>query len=847
MTTFLLLRHATRPFASLAPLAGSTSAAAARRLIDAERRLAAGAARLDEALHRAAGAKREGLDAESARRRLAILAVKRAVHNRRTPAPDDLAVAVAALDSDSVAALDAHARALEESAEAEHAWRDALALDLAVGRQALIAATRDPLVAMGIALAGRALAAKIGALARVAAASWGHGDRHVAAKALAYVARFATKTSPNSLFCATGIARAEGREAALDGEAAIGGIDLILSVAEARKIACVLAVDPEVEAAIVPRPNPTLREEDGAFVVWRFASVRNAGDDEALSRVKDHPVLRLALEDTAARVSLPELRRRVAARCGFPEEAVGAFLAQLIDRGLLVGEIEIPYNERRPLRFVAERALAAGCSPAWAPRALAVERDVDRLAGVDGEDRLRAMDRITSALRDLPHTRPLKEDELFRLDAASALRVSLPEALIGDLRAGLRPYTRLFAALYPARRYLQGWVDRFLAKFPADAEIELTDVYRSITEQDDTYRPAAFPEPAGAGLEGADPARRAMAAVTEHLANAAREAGPGDEIPLDDAALERLVPGAPDPRWACGVLFQVAAPSVDAIARGEHRLVLNGLFHGAGLSLSRFAHLLGGGARDDANPVVRELRRAWSVLNRPGAIVAELTYNHLGRTANAGLRPSIFEHEIELPGDCASPGVAVLGLRDLTVRWDTDADRFLLRRRSDGTEVLPVINSGVNPVGFVSFLVAVGEQTLQPLAYFPGFDAPDVTHWPRVVSGRLTLFRERWVFRRGDWPEAPARGDDPVPFARAAVAWRARWALPRHVFVHTSTEPKPRYVDLDAPLFLDLLRRDLAAIGPEPGATLHVTEMFPGPDDLFARGAASEFLVQLNG
>jgi hypothetical protein len=172
------------------------------------------------------------------------------------------------------------------------------------------------------------------------------------------------------------------------------------------------------------------------------------------------------------------------------------------------------------------------------------------------------------------------------------------------------------------------------------------------------------------------------------------------------------------------------------------------------LSLSRFAFLLGGERRDDENPVVRELRRAWSILDRPGAIVAELTYNHGGRTANAGLRPAIFAHEIELPGDCASPGTRVHGLRDLLVRFDSSCSRFVLRLAHDGTEVIPVINSGVNPVGFVSFLVAIGEQGLQPIGYFPGFDAPGVTHWPRVASGRLVLFRERWVFRNGEWPEA---------------------------------------------------------------------------------------------
>ena len=579
--------------------------------------------------------------------------------------------------------------------------------------------------------------------------------------------------------------------------------------------------------------------------------MRNANDDESLSRVKEHPVLQAILEEAAARVTLPELRRRVARRCDLDESDVGPFLRQMIAIGVLVGEIEIPYNERRPLRFVATRAREAGCDALWIARALAVEDDVDRLAHLSASERDPVMARIEAALATLPHVRPITTDELYRLDAGGGIRATLPSSVLADLREGLRPYVRLFATLYPARRYLQGRVDRFLAKFPADQDVELMEVYRAITEQGGAYRPAAFPELFGGDSTDADREARAMATVRDHLAARAREATPGEAISLDDDALDRIIPGTPDPRWACGVLFQIAAPDPNAVTRGEHLLVLNGIFHGAGLSLSRFAYLLGGERQDDENPIVRELRRAWSVLNRPSVIVAELTYNHSGRTANAGLRPAIFEHEIELPGDCASPGTRVYGLRDLVVRFDTRSDRFILRLARNGTEVVPVINSGVSPVGFVSFLAAIGEQTLQPIGYFPGFDVPGVTHWPRVFAGRLVIFREHWVFRRGEWPEPPERGDHLLAFARAALSWRERWRLPRHVFAHSSKEPRPRYIDLASPVFLDLLRRDLVALSGDADATLHLTEMLPGPDELFVHdshgGYATEFLVQMDG
>jgi hypothetical protein len=297
------------------------------------------------------------------------------------------------------------------------------------------------------------------------------------------------------------------------------------------------------------------------------------------------------------------------------------------------------------------------------------------------------------------------------------------------------------------------------------------------------------------------------------------------------------------------VLFQVAAEDPE-----RARLVLSSIFPGAGLALSRFSHLLGGSAQDDRNPVVRELRRGWSPLAREGAVIAELTYTHNARTANAALRPAIFRHEIELPGERPAPGADVIPLADLVVRFDSARRRFVLRSRSRGLEVLPVITSGVNPVGVISFLVNIGQQGFQPLGYFPGFEAAGVTRWPRVVHDRVVLFRERWVFGPGDAPAPPEPGaaSPDADFFLAVARWRGRHRLPRHVFVHTSTDPKPQYVDLESPLFVDLLRRTLVSGSPgAPPGALHVVEMLPGPEQMLAAGDgvryATEFLVQLDG
>jgi len=829
VSRLVLVRVATRPFGSLDAFSSPAWAAAERRLASREAELREERAALETALFEVAGPP-DGSGARAASERHAVLSLLRSVHNGRALRQRDRDRAGERLVPALRAALERHAATAREAASLEREADRLVEASLDAARRGIVASLDDALVREGIEAASTSLLAKLRHLTPTRAAS--HGDRHVGAKALAYLVRFATKTSPNAVFCAAALGSIAGESCRIEGRPEIERRDILLSVAEARKVAATLAADPAVEAAIAPRINPTLRAEPEGFTFWRVASARREDDRESLSRVRDHPVLRAILEEIEAGApGLAELRRRVAARAGVDEAQLLPFLRRLIDTGILIAEIEIPYAERRPVRHVARRAREAGCAAAWIDQALAVEEAVDALPDLDPDARGAAMERIARDLERLPRARPLVRDELFRTDAAAGLTVTLPESVLKDLRDAVGDYARLFAAMYPAPRYRMGWVRRYLEKFPADEDVVLLDVYRTLTEQGETFRPAAFPEPEEADRE----ARRAMEAAGEALS------GPEEEVGLRDVLERAGIATDPEPRWAAGVLFQIAARDVAAISRGAYRIALNGLFQGAGLSLSRFAHLL------DTDAVVSELRRAWSVVERPGAIVAELTYNHLGRTANAGLRPAVFRHEIELPGDFASPGAVRLALRDLTVRWDTREDRFVLRSPTDGCEVIPVINSGVNPVGFISFLVAVGEQGFQPVGYLPGFDRPGVTRWPRVTSGRVVVFRERWVFPKESCPA----GDGLGAFARAVCRWRETHALPRHVFVHTSREPKPRYVDLESPPLLDLLRRDLATLAGDPAATLQVAEMLPGPGELWmvdgsGRGHATEFLVQMS-
>jgi len=791
---------------------------------------------LTDALYAAAG-EPPGEDPEAARGRLAVIALRRALHNRRRVSAAQLEATRPALPPELFAAVADHFAGQAGHADLLAEYERAYQRDLLRSRRALLALAGDPAFQEGMRLVSRSLLERLRALAKMDPGRWRHDERHAAAKLAAYAGRFATKTSPNAVFCATALAWIGGEEARVDSGHRPARLDVLLSVAEARKVAACAGADRAAWPAIVPRPNPTLRRQDTAWIFWRPTTPRLESDLEVLSRTPAQPVLDLFFEEAEKGLAVPELLAAVAGRYGIEVDELAPFFEKLVDSGILIAEIEPPYNARRPLAFLAATMRSAGCDAPWLPEIEAVEREVAALPGLAPEERIAAMDRLEARIAPLPRVHPLKGDNLFRVDMASGVEITLPKRVQADLEVPLRRCARLFAGLYPELAFREAWARRFLSRHPADTDVPLLDLYHGLFEPEaQDQRPDAFPPaPPGATEAGA-----VFARTRDFFAERARVGG--EEVEISDADWDELLDGLPpEPVWSAGALFQIAARAPEEITAGRYRMVLNALF-GAGIALARFAHLHGGNDPDGPdNPVSREVLRSWQPLEREGAVLAEVTYNHLGRSANAGLRPSLFRHEIELPGMRASPGAEVIHLRDMNVRWDSGAGRFVLRREPDGIEVVPVISSGVSPEGFISFLVEIGRQGLQPLSWFPGFDVPGIARWPRFTTGRLVLFRRRWIVPPGELPEAA----DAALFAGVA-RWRRQHGIPHHVFLHTAADPKPFHADLESPLAVDLLRRAISG-----DTTLHVVEMLPGPGEMWVRDErgsyATELLLQLSG
>jgi lantibiotic biosynthesis dehydratase-like protein len=838
----LLLRVALLPIETLHAFGAPRSALGIQNLLNREADLALRAARLSEDLYRSAGARAEGpMPPELWQARNAVLALRRGVHNRRPMRLAELERARPMLSRETIGAIGVFYDLVAALRKEQAAWEATFAAESLREKQTLGDVLRRSDFREGVWLASRSLHEALIKISKRSAESWRNEETHAAVKLLAYLDRATTKTSPNTLFAATAPARF-GPEFQVSGSGRVAGARTRFNVFEARKVTACLAVDAELRPLIRPRPNPTLAFTNDTWSWWRAASLRRDDDDEALYQATRSDPLARALELAGtAGPTWPELVLRLAADQGAPAAEAERFLNQLVDRGLLIAEAEIPVLEPRPLRTLAAQVRGCGIETGWLSVLEEAESILDALPPAGSPDRLLLLVRAGEALESLPHVRALVQDELFRVDAVSDFRVEIPSAFRRELADAVHAYVRMFAGFYP---YSRRDVDRqwFLDRFPADTDVSALDLYRQ-----------PFPSSSGAGVPlGALPApshqRNAFHDLQQIMADHARRGT--SEVRLSVGAFQELVPGGPPRPWMAGALFQIVPGPTLHTSDPECRLVLNALFHGCGLALSRFHDLYD--ADSERQSILRTLRDGWGSLVPEGAIPAEIGYLPGGRTANACLRPRLFEHEIELPGHRASAGADPIPLLDLVVRYDTAADRFRLRSLSRHREVWPVLSSGVSPEGFAEFLAQLGRQDLLPVAFFPGLDDPEIVHWPRLTLERVVLFRERWVFG-GDTGPAPAleiaREKSEARWYARLHAWRRRHGLPRRVFVAALQHGKPFYVDLESPLHTELLRRFLASM-PE-GDRWVVSEMLPGPEHLWLQDPggryASEFLVQLQG
>lgn len=110
----------------------------------------------------------------------------------------------------------------------------------------------------------------------------------------------------------------------------------------------------------------------------------------------------------------------------------------------------------------------------------------------------------------------------------------------------------------------------------------------------------------------------------------------------------------------------------------------------------------------------------------------------------------------------------------------------------------------------------------------------DRPHTPRVKIDHLVVSRERWRFNLADLGFA-AEKDEAARFVRTRE-WAAAVGLPRFVFVKSSAEVKPVYVDFTSPIYVSALAKMVRRTNADeqlPDKTITVVEMLPAHDALW--------------
>lgn len=235
--------------------------------------------------------------------------------------------------------------------------------------------------------------------------------------------------------------------------------------------------------------------------------------------------------------------------------------------------------------------------------------------------------------------------------------------------------------------------------------------------------------------------------------------------------------------------IQIAAASVDAIARGDFQLVL-GDFHGGDIPVAQSLF----GLRHPDPPAL--LRRIGAECG-PGVHLSPPRRGVVDMTARAW--------PLYVPGDvvvCSGDEPAPEGTRRAAL------ERLVIeggRVRGEDLDV-PLAEFLHLPI-FVAALRS--------------FDPFGEGH-ERVTVGKLVVRRARWM--------APA-GEEDLP------RWAREHGVPRRVFARSPLERKPRYVDFESPA----LCRGLARFA--RGEPMDFTELLPGPEDCWLDGHTSELRI----
>ncbi|HVJ92985.1 MAG TPA: lantibiotic dehydratase, partial [Labilithrix sp.] len=689
--------------------------------------------------------------------------------------------------------------------------------------------------------------------------------RHVPEILVRYLARMAARSTPFGLFsgCSLGQVGPLRTHLALAPRAEYRRhtrIDMhyLAALAEA------LDSDVALRGALRLRPSSGLYTAAGKL---RYAESHADPKTRALSyelvAVERTPYLDAMLarargSDTAAGASAVELA--VALCADDPEitrEEADAFVASLVESQILVSDAAPTITGAPPIDGMIDALLAAGGTTEGGD---ANRGPGDRVARVLTEARraVRALDEaplghaparyhtIAKGLEALPAKPEIAR--LFQVD----LHKPAPGATLGPAAvAAIEEAVALVARLAPPapsetmRRFREAFAERYGERMGGplaerrmvplalalddEAGLGFAGAFAATSEPSPLLEGLVFPpDPAPPKVTFGRREERLLRGITETIRSGRRE------WTLDTADLEELESNEPA-RLPDAFAFMgtLAAPSADAVDRGELRVLVEGVSGPSGANLlGRFCH---------GDPALRRAveahLRAEEEL-RPDAIFAEIVHLPEGRLGNILARPCLRAYEIPYLGRSGAPLERQIPIDDLHLTLDRG--NFVLFSKKLGREVIPRLTSAHNfagaPLGIYRFLCALQsdrERHTVAWSWGPLANAPFL---PRVVRGRIVVSLARWNLAKDEL--APLAKGTSVERFRAFQELRARRDLPRWVSLSDGDNVLP--IDLDNIVCVESLA---ALIGRRSAVAL--VEMFPSPEELVVEGPEGRFVHEL--
>jgi len=683
----------------------------------------------------------------------------------------------------------------------------------------------DPRVRLALAVGSAAL------FDAVAAHGASAGDARVARKVRRFLIRMSTRPTPYGLFAGVALARWDARtDLALSDEPPrrrtrpdMGWLMRFVRELETRPDVCARLRFTTDSLAVVREGRAVLHD-------WK---PHGAAEGVERVSVRATPAVLRTLERARQATPYAELHAALLATTpGATPEKADRLLAQLAANGFLLSELRPPLLAASPALHVLaslERIPEARADAERLRCVLVAAAAFDAAPADEALQRYRTLVELAGATDENGRAAPP-----VQVDMALALRGDRLARAVGDEAARA---AELLVRCSPIPRnppVLAAYRQAFVARYSAAREVPLLELLDPV---------AGLGSPFGARYNHSNVPGHAAKLHERHktLLYAAHTAlrGLDPAFELDAATVARLAL-APDAEGAPRTLdlnVFVAAESADAIDRGAFEVVVgpNLGAASAGRNLGRFADLLGADAAVSLAAAARageDDRRLW----------AELVYEPGdARLMNVAVRPAVRSHAI---AHGIAPGIDprnVIPLEELVV--GVRADGFCLRWSRDGREVVPctghMLNYNRAPLPF-RFLDLVGREGSARFSSFDWGPAEGFPYLPRVTSGRIVLRPAEWKIDRfaASHELGNRRG---APFRDALRCWRARWHVPRHVFLAAGDNRLA--LDLDDPDHADELGRDLAAL--HESRQLVLQEVVPAHDRAWMTGAGGRYVTEL--